>query len=116
MGRAVLRQPDGRVAVWSTFVDDFVLYDATFQEYEDWLVEQAVREAKEQAAKDIAEVEQRGSTSRMGRTFESAMSSRNNRHGQPPLEGEDSDPEFAAWLRKHTPEGWQPDPDEDEDD
>lgn len=29
MGRQIIRQPDGKYAVWSSIVDHFILYDAT---------------------------------------------------------------------------------------
>jgi hypothetical protein len=32
MGHQVIRQPDGRLAVWSSTVDDFVIVDATAEE------------------------------------------------------------------------------------
>lgn len=99
MGRAVMRQPDGRLAVWSTFVDDFVLYDATPEEYEDWVVEQAVEEAKVQARRDLEAVEQRGTSSVAGRTFDKALATRNARHGLPQ---DDSDLPFAEWVEKHS--------------
>jgi hypothetical protein len=115
MGRTLLKQPDGLLAVWSTIVDDFVLYNATPEEYEDFLVQEAVEEVRERAKRDLEEVERRGTNSRMGRTFESALAARNNRHGVPLLQDspDPEDHEFACWVATHTPEGWTPDPDED---
>jgi len=40
MGRQIVKQPDGRYAVWSTVVDGFVLTNATPEDIiEDWVDE-----------------------------------------------------------------------------
>ena len=47
MGRQIIRQPDGRYAVWSSVVDDFVMHDVTAQEIEDDFALEAAEEARE---------------------------------------------------------------------
>ncbi len=44
MARQIIKQPDGRYAVWSTIVDNFILIDATPQEIVDiWADEEKMR-------------------------------------------------------------------------
>lgn len=46
MGYQVIKQPDARFAVFSTFTDTIVIYDATRQEIVDWFVEITVERAR----------------------------------------------------------------------
>lgn len=39
MGHQIIRQPDGRLAVWSTIVDDFIYRDMSAEQMIDVLVE-----------------------------------------------------------------------------
>lgn len=39
MGQQIIRQPDGRYAVWSTIVEDFLLRDATQAQLVEWFIE-----------------------------------------------------------------------------
>jgi hypothetical protein len=45
MGHQIIMQPDGRLCVWSTVVDDLVLYDATPEELLDYYADRAAEEA-----------------------------------------------------------------------
>lgn len=47
MGHQILKQPDGRLAVFSSFTDTFVLMDATEGEVVDWFAEQAAERERE---------------------------------------------------------------------
>lgn len=47
MGQQIIRQPDGRLAVFSSITDTFVVVDATPEEILDWRAEEAA--AKERA-------------------------------------------------------------------
>ena len=47
MGRQVIKQPDGRFALWSTIVDDFIVLDATPEELVDFAVNEAAKKARE---------------------------------------------------------------------
>jgi len=47
MGHQIIQQPDGRLAVFSSVVDAFVVLDATPEELVDWYAEEAAKEARE---------------------------------------------------------------------
>lgn len=51
MGHQIIKQPDGQLAVWSSNVDDWIVYDATADE----LVELYVSEAADRARQTIRE-------------------------------------------------------------
>jgi hypothetical protein len=51
MGRAVIRQPDGLYAVFSSGTDQWVAWDLTREQYIDRRVEEAAREARADAAR-----------------------------------------------------------------
>lgn len=46
MGQQIIRQPDGRLAVFSTVVDAFIVTDATPEELLDWRAAEAAEEAR----------------------------------------------------------------------
>jgi hypothetical protein len=53
MGRIIVKQPDGKYAVWSTIVDDFIMRDLeTIQPY----IDLRVREVAQQTECDIREI------------------------------------------------------------
>lgn len=45
MGHQVIRQPDGKLAVWSTIVDDFVLFDCTPEDIATFYADEARQKA-----------------------------------------------------------------------
>ena len=51
MGRAVIRQPDGLYAVFSSGIDRWVAWDLTREQYIERRVEEAAREARADAAR-----------------------------------------------------------------
>lgn len=56
MGQQIIRQPDGRLAVFSTVTDGIVLYDATAQEVADYFAEEAATEARRRAKRLVEAV------------------------------------------------------------
>ena len=48
MGRQIIRQPDGLLAVFSTVTDSWVLYDATPEELADHYATEAAARAREE--------------------------------------------------------------------
>lgn len=56
MSHQIVLQPDGRLAVWSSVVDDWVFYNADAEELLDYYAERAAAEARESAAASIAAV------------------------------------------------------------
>jgi len=51
MGRQIIRQPDGRYALFSTGTDRWVAWDLTREQYIDRRAEEAAREARADAAR-----------------------------------------------------------------
>lgn len=56
MGHQIIKQPDGRLAVLSSFTDTFVLMDATPDEIVDWFAEQAAARERERTRSVLAHV------------------------------------------------------------
>jgi hypothetical protein len=46
MGHQIIKQPDGRLAVFSSVVDDWIIRDATQQELEDYYAGEAATKAR----------------------------------------------------------------------
>lgn len=49
MGEQIIKQPDGKLAVFDSMVDDFTMWDATPQELIEWRAERAAEEARKLA-------------------------------------------------------------------
>lgn len=52
MGRQIIKQPDGRYAVWSSVVDSFVMIDASPEE----IIDDMLADEKDRIQKQVAEV------------------------------------------------------------
>ncbi len=46
MGHQIIKQPDGKLCVFSSFNDNIILADATAEELSDWYAERAARDAR----------------------------------------------------------------------
>jgi hypothetical protein len=53
MGYQVIRQPDGLLAVFSSYVDCWAVYDATPDEVVDWFAEWAAKDARREARRVV---------------------------------------------------------------
>lgn len=85
MSRQVIRQPDGKYAVFSTGTDQWVMWDFTREQYIEHRAEQAAREAREDAARLLDEVDA-GEVPWGGWTFAEANAV-SKRHGGTVLDG-----------------------------
>jgi len=56
MSRQIIIQPDGKLAVWSTGVDDFVIVDADDEELVKYYAEKAYQQAANETADTIAQL------------------------------------------------------------
>ena len=56
MGHQIIRQPDGKLAVFSSFTDTWILMDATAADLEDYYAEKAAADARRHAAETLAAV------------------------------------------------------------
>lgn len=52
MGRQIIKQPNGKYCVFSSIVDNIIMYDATEQDIIDW----RIREEAERVTKDIKQI------------------------------------------------------------
>ena len=52
MGRHIVKQPNGKLAIFSTIVDNFIITDATPEEY----IQFRIAEETQRIKKDIAEI------------------------------------------------------------
>jgi len=52
MGRHIIKQPNGKYAIWSTLVDNFIITDSTKEEY----IEFRIKEETERIKKDLKEI------------------------------------------------------------
>lgn len=53
MGQQIIRQPDGRLAVFSSIVDAFIVVDATPEEILDWRAEEAAAKERERTQREL---------------------------------------------------------------
>ncbi|MFD5899051.1 hypothetical protein [Streptomyces sp. NPDC060366] len=56
MGQQIIRQPDGKLAVFSSITDTFIVVDATPEELVEWRAEEAAERAREQTRKELEKV------------------------------------------------------------
>ncbi len=56
MGQQIIKQPDGRLAVFSSAVDAFIVVDATPEELIEWRAEEASEKARERTRAEIERV------------------------------------------------------------
>jgi hypothetical protein len=57
VGYQVVQQPDGKLAVFSSYTDTIIIYDATRQEISDWFVERATADARRDVEQVLDHVE-----------------------------------------------------------
>lgn len=75
MGQQIIQQPDGKLAVFSTVVDAFIVVDATPEEIVEWRAEEAAERAREQTRRELDKVlagDSRGAYFQFAKTWEEA--------------------------------------------
>ena len=55
MGRQIVKQPNGKFCIFSTYVDSVIAYDLTSEDVVDFYVEAAAEEAKDRQIKAIGD-------------------------------------------------------------
>lgn len=88
MGHQVIRQPDGLYAIFSSFTDTWIVYDATRQDVIGYYVEKAAKEAREGTARLLDDVDEnpRKAYFQFAMTFEEA-NAESVEHGGEDLSG-----------------------------
>lgn len=56
MGQQIIRQPDGKLAVFSSITDSFIVTDATPEEIIEWRAEEAANQARERTKAELKRV------------------------------------------------------------
>lgn len=56
MGQQIIKQPDGKLAVFDTVTDSFVVVDATPEEIIEWRAEEAAEQARERTKAELQRV------------------------------------------------------------
>ena len=56
MGQQIIKQPDGRLAVFSSVTDSFIVVDAAPDELVEWRAEEAAEKAREQTRRELEHV------------------------------------------------------------
>lgn len=56
MGQQIIQQPDGKLAVFSSITDTFIVVDATPEEIVEWRAEEAAERAREQTRREVDKV------------------------------------------------------------
>jgi hypothetical protein len=93
MGQQIIRQPDGKLAVFSSVVDAFVFVDATPEEIIEWRAETAAEDARRATRAELARVLDDGNPRpyyQFTLTWEEAAEmDRKNSEPEPPVSGEE---------------------------
>jgi hypothetical protein len=56
MGQQIIQQPDGKLAVFSSITDTFIVVDATPEELIEWRAEEAAERARERTRAELDHV------------------------------------------------------------
>jgi hypothetical protein len=132
MGQQIIKQPDGRLAVFSSESDTFILMDATPAEIIQWRAEQAAEAERKRTRRELGHVlsdNPRAAYFQFARTWQQAVQT-NQEHGgdltytappevmtSPPTPPEPEPPRFQwklmdgheqRWSKEHTLEGTCP--------
>lgn len=76
MGQQIIKQPDGKLAVFSSITDTFIVVDATPEEIIEWRAEEAAERAREQTRRELDKVlsgDSRGAYFQFAMTWEEAV-------------------------------------------
>lgn len=57
MAEQIIKQPDGRFAVFSSFTDTFIAWDATPEEIVEWRMQRAAAKAQEDTLREMGRVQ-----------------------------------------------------------
>ncbi|MDX2550141.1 hypothetical protein [Streptomyces stelliscabiei] len=94
MGQQIIKQPDGKLAVFSSIVDAFIVVDATPEEILDWRAEEAAAKERERTQRELDAVlagDPRRVYYQFTRTWEEASEmDRQNAPEERPVSGEET--------------------------
>lgn len=83
MGRQVIKQPDGKYAIFSSIVDNFIAVNATKEEVFDFFIEESIEDIKRTIGDKIKILEEGGKPyHQFTMTFDEALDTIQNQHGK----------------------------------
>lgn len=94
MDYRVIRQPDGLYCIWNLLIEDFVVWDATADDVDTFIVTEAIQKAQDEAMKLIAQ-----SSVTSENTLSDLLRSRQWLHGDV-IPKNEQDEDFSQWLTK----------------
>ncbi len=95
MSRVAVKQPDGLYAIWSTVVNDFIVYDATAEDIDQFIVQEAIIKAQQAAMEMIAQAEMSSKEQ-----FTYKLSNRGRVHGDAVTGDDEWVDDYKNWLAK----------------
>jgi hypothetical protein len=81
MGHAIVKQPNGKLAVYSTITGDFIMEDADADDIIAMYVADATLDILRRMRESMERVEKTGTSSRMGQDWDACVESIRELHG-----------------------------------
>lgn len=94
MSERVIKQPDGKYSVWNDHISDFVVWDATADDIDTYVVQNAIKKAQLKAMNLIAQAEIADDS-----LFYEKLALRNRIHTNETLDSE-NEKEFQEFIEK----------------
>lgn len=81
MARQIIKQPNGKFAIWSTIVDNFIMTDATPEEYIEFRIKEETERIKREIPEIINKLNNNIKVGYFDQTWESALERIRKVHG-----------------------------------
>lgn len=83
MGRQIIKKDNGKYAIWSTVVDDFLFDDITEEEWTKFRIEESIEETKKSVQRYFEEVKEGiHKNNPFAMTYEEACKTRDEVHNE----------------------------------
>ena len=82
MARQIIRQPNGKFAIWSTIIDNFIMWDATEEEYIAFRIEEETERIKVEIPEIIKKLNSGERVGYYDYTWESSLERIKEVHGE----------------------------------
>ena len=86
MARQIIKQPNGKLAIWSSIVDDFIITEATTEEYINFRIEEETARLNKEIPEIVAKLDKGIKIGYYDQTWEDALETIRKRHGVSRLE------------------------------
>jgi len=81
MARQIIKQPNGKFAIWSSIVDNFIMTDATPEEYIQFRIEEESNRIKKDITEIVEKLEAGTKIGYYDLSWDSALKEIEERHG-----------------------------------